>query len=419
MRYALERHRDQVALRAARDELERRVHERTVALARANQALQEADRRKDEFLAMLAHELRNPLAPIRTGLQVLRMPPSHGLSPERIMQMIEHEIHQLTRLVDDLLDVSRITRGKIELRKETVDLATIVSHAVETVRPLINAQKQRLSAHLPDEPIHLEADPTRLEQIFSNLLHNAAKYTEAKGRIELTAERCECDVIVRIRDNGIGISAELLPRLFDIFTQADRSLARSQGGLGIGLTLVRSLVQLHGGSVTARSEGPGKGSEFVVRLQALMPTPNIHVPGMGRSEGAEPASDAPLRILVVDDNEGAAETLVLLLKAWGHDVRCAWDGPAALLATRTFQPDVILLDIGLPGMNGFDVARHIRHEPGKQPFIAAVTGYGQEDDRRQSHEAGFDEHLIKPVSPTTLKQVLVNARSGQQAHVTA
>ncbi|HLJ95599.1 MAG TPA: response regulator [Gemmataceae bacterium] len=407
IRYAIERHQDREALRQAYDEMEKRVQERTVALREANDALQQANRSKDEFLAMLAHELRNPLAPIRTGLHVLRMPNATRASIDRIMHVMEQQVHHLTRLVDDLLDVSRITRGKIELRKEIIDLATVLCHAVETVRPLVDAHRHRLTISLPEEPVHLEADPTRLEQVFSNLLTNAVKYTEQGGHIELSCQREGHVVTVRVRDNGMGIAPDLLPRVFDMFTQSERGLARSQGGLGIGLTLVRSLVQMQGGSVTAHSDGPGQGSEFVVRLPVVDQAPDQPLDDAAKQAQASPRQ---LRVLVVEDTEAAAEMLVTLLKIWGHDVRFVYDGPAALVAARTFQPDVVLLDIGLPGMNGYDVARQLRHQAGhSRLMIAAVTGYGQEEDRRRSREAGFDEHMVKPINPAALEQLLAAA----------
>jgi two-component system CheB/CheR fusion protein len=412
IRYAIERHQDREALRRAYDELEKRVQERTLALQQANEALKQTDRCKDEFLAMLAHELRNPLAPIRTGLHVLRMPNANGASIDRVLHLMEQQVHHLTRLVDDLLDVSRITRGKIELRKETIDLASVVWHVVETVRPLIDAHRHRLTVSLPPELIHLEADPTRLEQVFSNLLTNAAKYTEQGGRIEMTCQREGQTVTVRVRDNGIGIAAELLPRVFEMFTQAERSLARSQGGLGLGLTLVRSLVAMQGGTVTAHSDGPGQGSEFVVRLPILEGTAAPRVANAG--EGAQQVGRR-LRVLVVEDTEAVAEMLVMLLNLWGHDVRFVYDGPAALVAARTYQPDVVLLDIGLPGMNGYDVARQLQHQAGhNRPLLAAVTGYGQDEDRRRSREAGFDQHMVKPINPAALKQLLDSAELRKQ-----
>jgi signal transduction histidine kinase/ActR/RegA family two-component response regulator len=394
-------------LRRAHHELERRVRERTSALEQANEALKEADRRKDEFLAMLAHELRNPLASVRNGLHILRMPNADGTARARVVQMMDHGVQSLVRMVDDLLDASRITRGKIQLRKETVHLATAVCNAVEMVRPLMVAQLHALSVALPPESIYLEADPTRLEQVLCNLLNNAARYTEPGGRIDLTAEREGGVVAVRVRDTGIGIAAELLPRVFDLFTQADRSLARSEGGLGIGLTLVRKLVEMMGGTVTAQSDGLGRGSEFVVRLPMLPPAV--------RAANGHPKADAglrglALRVLVVEDVAEVADVLVLLLQFWGHDVRAVRDGAAALISARAYHPDVILLDLGLPGLDGYDVARQLRREPGLgKPLLVAVTGYGSDDDRRRSLEAGFDHHLVKPVHPDALRAALASA----------
>jgi two-component system CheB/CheR fusion protein len=442
IRYAIERHRDRKALEQARHALERRVEERTAALAEANKALQgeigdrkrleeelrqrveqlaDADRRKDEFLALLAHELRNPLAPIRNGIHILRLTHPNGPAGERVVHLMEQEVRNLTRLVDDLLDVSRITCGKIQLRKENIDLGTAVIHAVEAVRPLMEAQRHELTVSLPTEPVHLEADSTRLEQVFCNLLNNAAKYTEQEGHIHLAVSRHGNEVVVRVRDTGIGISPDLLPRIFDLFTQAEPSLSRSQGGLGIGLTLVRRLVEMMGGSVTARSEGPGKGSEFTIRLPALHESwaPEPKAPHEPAHPGAR-----PLRVLIVEDIEAVAEMLAMLLKLWGHDVRAAYDGPTALVAARTYQPDVIFLDIGLPGMNGYEVARELRQQAhGKKPLIAALTGYGQQEDRRLSREAGFDHHMVKPIDPNALEAFLAAAESslrqtaGSEQHV--
>jgi two-component system CheB/CheR fusion protein len=423
IRHALERQRDRDALRQARDELEKRVRERTAALQEANEALrmeigqrlqaekalQEADRRKDEFLAMLGHELRNPLAPILNGLHILRSGKVDGQATERVQSMMEHQVRTLSRLVDDLLDVSRITRGKIELRKEPTDLGMAVGRAIGTVRPLIELQKQELSVSLPDGPVYLEADVTRLEQVLINLLHNAAKYTEPGGRIWLAVERDHADVVVRIRDTGIGIAEDLLPRIFDMFTQADRTLDRAQGGLGIGLTLVRRLVQMHGGSVVARSDGPGTGSEFVVHLPA-MTTP---APRAAEAPAAPvPADSAPLRVLVVEDELAVAEMLVMLLELWGHTVRAVYDGPAALTAVQTFDPDVVLCDIGLPGMSGYQLARRLcQRAEASRPILVAITGYGQEEDRRRAQQAGFAHHMTKPVDPAALEALLAQCAS--------
>jgi PAS domain S-box-containing protein len=376
---------------------------------RAQEALRDADHLKDEFLAMLAHELRNPLAPILNGLHMLGIPEVQGSTAQRIRSVMEQQVRNLTRLVDDLLDVSRITRGKIQLRKTTGDLASVVAHAVETARPVIEARKHELSVSLSPEPLLLEADITRLEQVFTNLLNNAAKYTEPGGQIWLTGEREKDEIVVRVRDNGIGITDGLLPRIFDMFTQADRALDRSQGGLGIGLTLVRKLVELHGGSVLVHSDGPGKGSEFMVRLPALI------APRPAAFEAATekvPGQKASLRVLVVEDETAVAEMLVMLLELWGHMVRAAHDGPAALAAVQTFHPEVILCDIGLPGMDGYQLARRLQLQEGPtKPILVAVTGYGQEEDRRRAQQAGFDHHMTKPVDPVALEGLLAQCTS--------
>jgi PAS domain S-box-containing protein len=376
---------------------------------RAEEALRDADRRKDEFLAMLAHELRNPLAPILDGLHILGMPQVEEATAERVRSMMEQQVRNLTRLVDDLLDVSRITRGKIRLRKETTDLVSVVGHALETVRPLVELQNHELSVSLPDEPVHLEADPTRLEQVLTNLLNNAAKYTEPGGHIRLTAGREGAEVVVRVRDNGMGIPDELLPRIFDMFTQADRTLDRSQGGLGIGLTLVRRLVEMHGGSILAHSDGAGKGSEFMVRLPALpRRQPEVPAPPQAPRPARPSGCPEPLRVLVVEDEVAVAEMLVMLLRLWGHEVRAVHDGTGALSAVATFPPDVILCDIGLPGKNGYQVARQLRQMEwqGARPVLVAVTGYGQEEDQRRARTAGFDYHMTKPVDPHALEALL-------------
>jgi signal transduction histidine kinase/DNA-binding response OmpR family regulator len=372
--------------------------------------IQETDRRKDEFLAMLAHELRNPLAPIRNAVQVIRVlgPADAQLGSAR--DLIERQVRHMTRLVDDLLDVSRITRGKIQLRFERVDVALAVANAVETSRPLIEARRHELTLSLPAEPLHVRADPARLAQVLSNLLNNAAKYTEEAGRIWLTVAREGTEAVFRVRDNGSGIAPQMLPHVFDLFTQADQSLDRAQGGLGIGLTLVRRLVEMQHGSVAAFSNGSGEGSEFVVRLPAL--------PGEPRQESANhhtaptPASDNACRVLVVDDHVDAAASLAMLLRLYGHEVRTAADGLTALEEARSFRPEVVLLDIGLPGMDGYEVARRLRKESqGDHMLLAALTGYGQDKDRYRSREAGFDHHLVKPVDPEALHRLLASCRT--------
>jgi PAS domain S-box-containing protein len=375
------------------------------------ETLREADRRKDEFLATLAHELRNPLAPLRNGLQLLRLAGDDRRLLEEAQSMMERQLAQMVRLVDDLLDVSRITRGKLQLRRERVELANVVQSAVESSRPLIEASGHELTVCLPPAPVYLEADPTRLAQVFGNLLNNAAKYTNRGGQIRLTAARRRSEVVVSVQDSGIGISAEHLPRLFEMFSQAVPALERSHGGLGIGLTLVKSLVEMHGGCVEARSEGPDRGSEFVIRLPVLPSNsalavengedmPRAHRPGPSR------------RVLIVDDNVDAAESLALLMKGVGHEVCTAYDGPSALRAAGAFRPDTVLLDLGLPGMSGIEVAERLRREPRlEKALLIAVTGFGQQEDQRRTRQAGFDAHLVKPVEPDAIFALLARGRS--------
>ena len=368
--------------------------------------LQEVDQRKDEFLATLAHELRNPLAPIRNSLQFLRLAGNDQAAAEHAAEIIDRQVNHLVRLVDDLLEVSRITRGKIELRKEPVDLASIVSGAIETSRPLIEAAGHRLDVSIPSEPVMLQADAVRISQVISNLLNNAAKYTEAGGQIWLTAQTDGREVVISVRDTGVGIPADMLPNVFEMFTQVDRSLSRSQGGLGIGLTLSRSLVQLHGGTIIARSPGAGRGSEFIVRLpRALAEQSREEIEA--REQVPENGHGPGRRILIVDDNIDSAESLGLWLKLEGHDVHLVHEGLAAVDAARAFQPEVILLDIGLPDIDGYEVAERLRQELCLDGVrLIALTGYGQDEDRRRCYDAGFDEHLIKPVDPATLETLL-------------
>ena len=373
---------------------------------RAEEVLREADRRKDEFLAMLAHELRNPLAPLRTGLHLLRLAGGDRAQAEQVLGMMGRQVEQLVRLVDDLLDVSRIMRGKIELRKQPVELAEVLGHAVETARPLIDAQRHELSVSLPAPAVLLDGDPVRLAQVFGNLLTNAAKYTEPGGHIWLSGAGEGDMAIVRVRDTGIGMAPETLPFVFDLFVQADRTNTRARGGLGIGLTLVRRLLEMHGGSVTASSDGPGKGSEFVVRLPALVRGEAATAAARAGDDTVTDGSSTARRrsILVVDDNVDAAETLAMLLRLDGHHVRVVHDGPAALEAARSRVPEVVLLDIGMPGMDGYEVARRLRQLPGLAGVVlVALTGWGQEQDRQRSKEAGFDHHLTKPADPQALR----------------
>jgi two-component system CheB/CheR fusion protein len=321
--------------------------------------------------------------------------------------MTERQVQQLVRLVDDLLDVSRIMRGRIELRKEAVALAAVIATAVETAQPVLDAHGQELIVRVPPEPLTLEADPTRLAQVIGNLLNNAAKFSPHAGRVWLSAERQGDAAVLRVRDEGAGIPPDLLPHVFDLFVQGDKSLERSQGGLGIGLTVVRRLVGLHGGRVTAHSAGPGRGSEFVVYLPLLRQAPKEQAGPAGElSASAAPAR----RVLVVDDNVDAAESMAMLARLWGHDVHVAHTGPEALQAAEKCRPDVIVLDIGLPGLSGYDVARQLRQRPDfHRTVLVAVTGYGQDEDRRRSGQAGFDHHLTKPVAPAALQRVLATA----------
>ncbi|MDC3989144.1 PAS domain S-box protein [Polyangium jinanense] len=379
----------------------------------AEQALREADRRKDEFLAMLAHELRNPLAPIRNAAQILRLVGMADPRIERSTAIIERQVQHMSRLVDDLLDVSRITSGKIKLQKGRVDVAPIVWRALETARPLLDARKHEIAIELPTEPVWVYADPTRLTQMIENLLTNAAKYTEERGHITIAVERAGDTVSIRVRDTGIGIPQEMLTRVFDLFTQVDRSLARSEGGLGIGLTLVKNIAEMHGGTVEARSEGRGKGSEFIVRLP-ILPEAKPQA-GAGASAASHPT--ASRRILLVDDNPDVAESLSMLLRIAGHEVHTVHDGPAALEAARTFRPEVVLLDIGLPGMNGYEVARRLRQDPDQgQAILVALTGYGHDEDRRRTKEAGFSAHLVKPVDLVKLDAILASVGASTSAH---
>ncbi|HET9703228.1 MAG TPA: ATP-binding protein [Vicinamibacterales bacterium] len=373
---------------------------------RAEKALRDADRRKDEFLAMLAHELRNPLAPIRSAAEVLRMGETPAAPQRWAREVIERQTQHLTRLVDDLLDVSRITRGMVTIRREPLDLGMIVQRSIETSRPMIDARRQQLSVRLPETPLRVQGDHTRLVQILANLLNNAAKYTEEGGHIWVEVRDEGAFGAISVRDNGIGLSSDLLPQVFDLFTQATRSLDRSQGGLGVGLTLVRRLVDLHGGTVQALSAGAGHGSEFIVRLPLIMldaagESPDDPVP--------HPASagDRRLRVLVVEDHVDSADMMVYLIRAAGHRVHKAADGASALEAALATPPDVVVCDIGLPGMNGYELAAQIRQQPALRGVrLIAITGYGRDEDRRRAEQAGFDAHLTKPVEPAALHALL-------------
>ncbi|HTO07215.1 MAG TPA: ATP-binding protein [Myxococcota bacterium] len=368
--------------------------------------LREVDRRKDEFLAMLAHELRNPLAPIRNSLHVLRLA-GDGPQSERVHEMLDRQVTHLIRLVDDLLEVARITSGKIELRRERVALHEIVRSALETSRPAIERAHHRLELDLPSEPIALDADAVRLSQVLANLLNNAAKYTEEGGAIWLRAERQGRSVAISVRDTGVGIPPAMQPRVFDLFTQVDRTLGRAQGGLGIGLALVKRLVEMHGGSVSVESTGWGSGSEFTVRLPLAS---SESLP----ERAAEDSSDSPgfaarRRFLVVDDNRDAADSLALLLRLQGIDAEVAYDGESALEAVRARRPEVVLLDLGMPGMDGFEIASRVRREPElADTVLIALTGWGQPEHRQKTREAGFDGHLVKPVELAELQSLVTH-----------
>jgi PAS domain S-box-containing protein len=377
-----------------RDDSERRRKERELI---------EAARRKDEFLAMLAHELRNPLASIRSAVEIFNTPGAQD-HLDWARDVIGRQVTHLAHLLDDLLDVSRITRGLIQIRKQRIDAYPVINQAIESVRPLLDDRRHHFEAAVTPHTLRLEADPVRLEQILVNLLSNAAKYTPAGGRIRLSAQHVGDQIVFRITDNGAGIASEALPRLFDLFAQGERTLDRSEGGLGVGLTIVKRLVELHDGSVSASSAGPGRGSEFTVRLPAADESPEAPSPA------AEPTAVKPgSRILIVDDNLDLARGLGRLLRLLGHDVELAHDGPQGLQAARTFRPQVILLDIGLPTLDGHAVARTLRREGFGDVLIIGVSGYGQEEDRRRSREAGMDHHLTKPVDIQTITELIARS----------
>jgi PAS domain S-box-containing protein len=387
----------------ARKQAEQALLELKDALARQLVEVQDADRRKEEFLATLAHELRNPLAPIGNSLHILRLTGDLNPAAERIREVMERQFNHLVRLVDDLLEISRITRGKIELRKERVELAAVVRSAVEASTPLIEASGHQLALSLPPEPLTLEADPVRLAQVVANLLNNAAKYTERGGQIWLQVRRDGRDAVLSVKDTGVGIPPEMLGRVFDMFLQIDRQLGRSPGGLGIGLTLARNLVELHGGGIEAHSRGVGQGSEFVVRL----PLATAESSDRGTSGSPAAESAVPRRILVVDDAQAAAFTLAKLLEKLGHETFAAGDADEALQLARRHRPDVVISDIGMPEIDGYQLAGMLRREPGlERTLLVALSGYGQESDRRRALDAGFDRHLVKPVSLQALRNLL-------------
>ena len=397
------------ASKIARDITDRK--EAAARVERARQEAEAANRAKDEFLAMLGHELRNPLSAVRNATAAAILDPANR---DRALEIARRQTDQLTRIVDDLLDVARITRGRVPLRKERVSLAEILQRSVDGARALMDEHGQSLMLLPPREPVHLEADPGRLEQAISNLLTNAAKYSDAGGTVTVTAETDGADAVIAVRDQGIGISPETLPTVFELFSQGQRSLDRGRGGLGIGLTLVRRIVELHGGRVEARSGGAGKGAEFVIRLPALpgvlggvVKAPEPAAPGL-RREGN------PSRVLLVEDNPDAAESLMMILELLGHHVRVVYDGRAALEAARANRPDVMLIDIGLPGMNGYELAQAIRRDATlAQINLVALTGYGRSEDKAHALAAGFDYHLVKPVDLQALGDLVARPVQGR------
>jgi len=394
--------------------LYRSLQREIVRSREAEEHLQDASRRKDEFLAMLSHELRNPLAPIRNAVELMRRlgPPDSKLTMAR--DIIDRQVAHLARLVDELLDVSRISQGKIELRREPVELARLVAQSVEIARPQIETRRQTLTVDMPAAPVWLSADAARLEQVLVNLLNNASKYTPERGRIEISGHAGAGAASIAVRDNGSGIEAQLLPRVFDLFVQGERSLDRSQGGLGIGLTLVKRLVELHQGSVEAESDGPGMGATFTVTLPCISEVrPAERAPVM--SAGASNVYGR--RVLVVDDNVDAAESTAAFLRLEGHEVKVTNDGNQALASLKVFDPHVVVLDIGLPGLDGYEVARRLRANGGtSHALLIALTGYGQKEDKQRSTEAGFDYHFVKPADPRQIQTAIERGRNLDAEH---
>jgi PAS domain S-box-containing protein len=367
-------------------------------------ALEQSERKMNEFLAMLGHELRNPLAPIRNALDLMRIQSDGDSTHEWARSVIDRQLTQLTRLVDDLLDIGRISSGKIALHMEPIDVNAAVQRAVEATRPLADASRHTLDVRFSPQPLSVDGDLTRLSQAVMNLLTNAIKYTPPGGKIDVDVAREGTFAVIRVKDSGIGMAPELIPRVFDLFVQGERSLDRSEGGLGIGLTLVKRLVSLHGGTVSVHSEGPGRGSEFAISIPALAQSA---VPPETQPAVTVTPARRPSRVLIVDDNRDSADTLAALLEAWGHDVRTLYDGPSVVTAVAEFQPKVVLLDIGLPKMNGYEVAAQLRKSAtGRSLILVAFTGYGQDEDRRRVSEAGFDYHLVKPLEPVELQKIL-------------
>lgn len=422
MRYALQQRRHQDAMRQVNQHLERRVQERTAELAKLNEALRvevlertrveeqlrHADRKKDEFLATLAHELRNPLSPLTAAVQLIGLEPENTSHVRELATVMSRQLSQLVRLIDDLLDVSRISGGKLQLRKTYVSLGEPIAAALDVSRPIIETARHALQVSLPSDLLVLEGDQVRLTQIISNLLINAAKYTPPGGAIQLSVQVEEGNAVLRVRDTGVGIPLEMQSRIFDLFTQVDSSQTRTQGGLGIGLTLVKTLVEMHQGTISVFSRGPGTGSEFTVRLP-LSTAPAVRRAGATDSlpEVGNSQQRAARRVLVVDDSESAAHLLARLLTKLGQQVHVSHSAEDALSVVTEFQPDLVISDIGMPGMSGMELAQRLRSLSDlKQPLLVALTGYGQESDRQQVLAAGFDKHLTKPIGMAILEQLL-------------
>lgn len=409
-------YRQQQMLECQRDALQASALENERLLKESRQyaaALQEADHRKDEFLATLAHELRNPLAPIRNGIKIMRMSPQESVA-DNVTSMMDRQLTHLVRLIDDLLDVSRISQGKIDLRRAPMVLQEAVKAAIEASSPLIDEGRHDLVVDMPEELLWMDADMTRIAQIVSNLINNSAKYTPDGGRIVLAVRSRDARVSITVADNGIGIPEDMLPRIFELFTQVERGSQRAQGGLGIGLALVRRLVQMHGGTIRAQSEGPGSGSAFTVEFD-LAPPPS-EAAQIHEAAAAAPQAPESLKILVVDDNVPSAQTMGWMLEMLGHRVVLAHDGPAALAAAKEHLPDAILLDIGMPGMSGYDVARALRQDARfKDVLLIAQTGWGRDKDRQEALAAGFNHHLVKPVSHEQFAGLLAGIRSKNTA----
>jgi signal transduction histidine kinase/AmiR/NasT family two-component response regulator len=399
------------SLHAARrrvEQHERQLEHEVAERKEMERALQEADRRKDEFLATLAHELRNPLAPLANSLELWPIAEGHPAELERLRQIMEAQVKQMTRLIDDLLDISRITRGRIELRNERVDLRTLIAAAVDTIERLVQAQRQVLLVELPDEPLYVDGDAARLTQVFGNVLHNASKFTPAEGTIAVAAAAHGERIEVRIRDTGPGIPTNMLSDIFEMFRQLDETLHRTNGGLGIGLSLAKKLVEVHGGSIEARSSGASSGSEFIIRLP-LPPRQPLATINLADKASHTTDSLPRRRILVVDDTRACAETLAMMLRSIGQEVAVAADGAAAIEWVLANEPDVVFLDIAMPAIDGYEVARRLRARAGlKPPTLIAVTGFGQAEDRRRAYAAGFHHHLTKPATLASLKNLLAS-----------